>query len=254
MVTQVELMPKDRALECGAMALFGEKYDDEVRVLSLGDYSVELCGGTHVKRTGDIGLFHIVMETGVAAGIRRIEALTGQRAEQYLLTQESLLSRVCDELKTEPENLESRIQQLNKEKRALEKQVSDYRLQLASGDDRLANQIQNIDGCAVLVARIDNMDRKSLRAAIDQWRNKIKSGVVLFASVNDDKISLIAGVTKDRTAQINAGQLVNAVALEVDGKGGGRRPDMAEAGGKNIQALDQALERIPEWVRERIET
>lgn len=248
----IAFMPKEKALALGAMALFGEKYDDEVRVLSFGDYSVELCGGTHAQRTGDIGLFHIVAETGVSSGVRRVEAITGQHAEQHLIARENLVSHLCAELKTEPENLEERIRQLNKEKRAMEKQIADYQMQLVSGSDDLEKRIRNINGCSVLAARIDNMDRKALRSAIDRWRAKIKTGAVLLASVNDGKISLIAGVTKNCVDRINAGQLVNAVATEVGGKGGGRRPDMAEAGGKDVNALDCALKRVPDWVREHM--
>ena len=253
-------MPKDDAIKAGALAMFGEKYDDEVRVLSLGDYSTELCGGTHVTRTGDIGVFHIVAETGVASGVRRVEAVTGLEAWKHLKHCRELLDVVCEELKSEPDDLCERVRRLVRDKSDLQKRVEKYQMKMASGEtdlaDRIAERIVQIDqggvGCAVLAARIDDIDRKALRSAMDQWRDRIKSGAVVLAAVNSGKISLIAGVTSDCTERIHAGELVNAVAGQVGGRGGGRRPDMAEAGGEDVGALNSALDQVPDWVRQRI--
>lgn len=252
LVAEATYMPKDEAIKSGAMAMFGEKYDDTVRVLSMGDYSVELCGGTHVRRTGDIGLFHIVSEGGVAMGVRRIEAVTGEKARECVRQYRGLLHEMCDTLKAEPDKLAERAGQLVREKAELEKRVEKYQARLLSDDADLSERIVDVDGCAVLAARIDDVDRKALRLAMDRWRERIKSGAIVLAAVNAGKINLIAGVTTDCTGRIHAGELVNAVAGRVGGKGGGRRPDMAEAGGKDVEALNSALEQVPEWVRRHI--
>jgi len=248
-VVQTKLMSQEEAMASGAMALFGEKYGDIVRVISMGDFSVELCGGTHVNRTGDIGVFNIVSETGVAAGVRRIEAVTGPGALQWIKSNDATLQALASLLKSCREDLQDKVKQLVEKNRKAEKQVEQLKAKLASsqGSD-LASQAQEIDGIKVLAVRLDGADPKSLRDTMDQLKNKLGTAAVVLAAVNDDKISLVAGVTNDRTDRLRAGNLVNAVAQQVGGKGGGR-PDMAMAGGNNPAALDAALKSVPDWVR-----
>ena len=246
------LMSMDQALQSGAMALFGEKYGAEVRVLSIGDFSVELCGGTHVEHAGDIGLFRITAETGTASGVRRIEAVTGARALQWVRDNEQRLARVAELVKGSREDVDERVGQLLERSRLLEKELQQLKGRLASsqGSD-LAAQAVDIGGLKVLAARLDGADTRVLRETLDQLKNKLGSAAVVLAAVDGDKVSLVAGVTKDRTGQIKAGELVNMVALRVGGKGGGR-PDMAQAGGNQPANLDAALRAVPDWVRERL--
>ncbi|HEY9149782.1 MAG TPA: alanine--tRNA ligase [Gammaproteobacteria bacterium] len=248
---ETRLMPIAQAMESGAVALFGEKYGDEVRVLSIGDFSVELCGGTHVERAGDIGLFKIVNETGIASGVRRIEAVTGDGALAYIGETEKNLQRIAQLVKGGREDAESRVVQLMDKTRKLEKELEQLKSKLASsqGSD-LADQAMEVAGIQVLAARLDGVDAKALRETVDQLKQKLGSAVVLLAVVEEGKVSLAAGVTKDQTGRIKAGELVNAVAQQVGGKGGGR-PDMAMAGGNQPEHLDAALASVADWVRAR---
>ena len=247
-----QLMKQDEAMAAGAMALFGEKYGDVVRVLSMGDFSVELCGGTHVGRTGDIGLFKIISETGVAAGVRRIEAVSGPGALQWVRNSETNVQQLASLVKASQENLTDKVKQLLEKNRQLEKEVEQLKGKLASsqGSD-LLSQAEEIDGIKVLAARLDGVDPKSLRDTMDQLKNKLGSAAIVLAAVNGEKINLVAGVTSDQTNRIKAGNLVNIVAQQVGGKGGGR-PDMAMAGGNNPAALDGALNSVSGWVREQL--
>ncbi|MFZ5592853.1 MAG: alanine--tRNA ligase [Pseudomonadota bacterium] len=249
---QTRVMTYDQAVAAGAMALFGEKYGDKVRVLSIGEFSTELCGGTHVQRAGDIGLFKIISESGVASGVRRIEAVTGEQALVLVEEEEQRLVRIADMLKSGLEGVDDKVQQLVERARKLEKELEQVKGRMASqqGSD-LAAQAVEVSGIKVLAAALEGADPKSLRDTVDQLKNKLGSAAIVLAAVADGKISLVAGVTKDRTAQIKAGDLVNAVAQQVGGKGGGR-PDMAQAGGDNLAALAGALAAVPEWVRQRM--
>ncbi len=249
---QTRIMSPDEAIASGAMALFGEKYGDEVRVLSMGDFSVELCGGTHVERTGQIGLFKIVNETGIAAGVRRIEAMTGQHALDWVNAGEDQLLRVASLLKTDREHVAARVEQTLERSRALEKEVEQLKGKLASAQgDELAEQAIEVNGIKVLAARLDGVDPKSLRDTVDQLKNKLGSAAIVLATVQGDKVSLVAGVSRDQTKVIKAGELINAVARQVGGKGGGR-PDMAQAGGNDPSALPAALASVPDWVRQHL--
>jgi len=247
-----KLMAIDDARESGAMALFGEKYDDEVRVLSMSEFSVELCGGTHVKRTGDIGLFKITNETGTAAGIRRIEAVTGQAAVKKVIDDESKLDELANLVKGNRDDVTDKVTQLLERQRKLEKELEQLKSKLASsaGSD-FASQATNIDGIKVLAARMDGADAKALRETVDQLKNKLGTAAIVLGSAEGEKITLIAGVSKDATNRIKAGDLVNCVAQQVGGKGGGR-PDMAQAGGNNPAALDAALASVNAWVTETL--
>jgi alanyl-tRNA synthetase len=250
---ETKLMKLEDARAGGAMALFGEKYDAEVRVLRMGDFSTELCGGTHAARTGDIGLFKIVSEGGVASGVRRIEAVTGRGALDWMRLQlEEPLANVARTLKSDRAQAAQKAQQLADRVKQLEKELAQAKGQMASaaGDD-LASRAEEIGGIKVLVARIDGLDAKAMRDTLDQLKIKLKTAAVLLASVADGKVSLVAGVTADATARLKAGDLVNAVAQQVGGTGGGR-PDMAQAGGNNPAALDVALAGVPDWVRSKL--
>jgi len=249
---ETKVMDLDEAKESGAMALFGEKYDSKVRVMSIGEFSTELCGGTHVNAAGDIGLFKIVSETGIASGVRRIEAVSGQAAIDWVEGSESRLREVSELLKADRESVTNKVKQLLERTKALEKELDQLKGKLASaaGTD-LAGQAVDIDGLKVLAARLDGADPKSLRDTVDQLRNKLGSAAVVLATVVGDKVSLVAGVTKDRTGDLKAGDLVNSVALQVGGKGGGR-PDMAQAGGNDPAALDAALASVTDWVRNQL--
>ncbi len=251
---ETKLMSQDDAVASGAMALFGEKYGDTVRVLSMGDFSVELCGGTHVSRTGDIGLLKVTSEGGVAAGVRRIEAVAGAGALRYIGETEKSLSQIAGILKADAGTAEAKVRQLMDRSRALEKEVDQLKSKLASsqGGD-LASQAVEVDGIKVLAARLEGGDAKSLRDTVDQLKNKLGAAAVVLAAVDGDKVSLVAGVTKDETKRIRAGDLVNNVAQQVGGKGGGR-PDMAQAGGKDPSGLDAALQAVPDWVRTQLGT
>ncbi len=248
---QTRIMAIEEAMNSGAMALFGEKYDAQVRVLSIGDYSTELCGGTHVHQAGDIGLFKIVSETGTAAGVRRIEALTGNRALDWVAEAEQTLNQLMTLAKTGRESLADRIAQLLEQNRRFEKEISSLQGKLASnqGSD-LASQAIEINGIQVLAAELKNMDVKQLRISLDQLKEKLGTAAILLATVKDSKISLIAGVTKNATDRIKAGDLMNHIAKKVGGKGGGR-PDMAQGGGNDPSQLKGALESVTEWVKNK---
>ncbi|MDH5651361.1 MAG: alanine--tRNA ligase [Gammaproteobacteria bacterium] len=243
------LMSHKEAIKSGAMALFGEKYGDEVRVLGMGDFSIELCGGTHVKRTGDIGCFKITSETGIAAGVRRIEGVTAKQAEAWVESGESQLQQIAGMLKGSRESAQDRVRQMLDRNRQLEKELEQLKAKLAGaqGSD-LAGQAQDINGTNVLAARLDGVDPKSLRTTMDKLKDKLGTAVVVLATVAEDKVSLVVGVSKDRTDRIKAGELVNMVAQQVGGKGGGR-PDMAQAGGNQPENLDTALASVSDWVR-----
>ncbi len=248
---QTRIMAIEEAMNSGAMALFGEKYDAQVRVLSIGDYSTELCGGTHVQQAGDIGLFKIVSETGTAAGVRRIEALTGTRALDWVAQAEQTLNQLMSLVKTGQESLPARIAQLLEQNRSFEKEISRLQGKLASnqGSD-LASQAIEINGIKVLATELKNMDVKQLRITLDQLKEKLGTAAILLATVKDSKISLIAGVTKNATDKIKAGDLMNHIAKQVGGKGGGR-PDMAQGGGNDPSKLKGALQSVTEWVRNK---
>ena len=245
-------MSKDKALDAGAMALFGEKYGDVVRVLSIGDFSVELCGGIHVNSAGDIGVFKIISETGIASGVRRIEAVTGEGALQWIKDNENQLATIADVVKVSKSEAKDKVVQLVERNRILEKELNQLKAKLATqaGSD-LASSAIEIDGMKVLAHKIEGADPKSLRDTLDQLKNKLGSAAIVLGTSSGNKVSLIAGVTKDQTSRIKAGDLVNAVAVQVGGKGGGR-PDMAQAGGTDPAALDAALQSVPDWIRANI--
>ncbi|BAW80761.1 alanyl-tRNA synthetase [Candidatus Nitrosoglobus terrae] len=245
---ETQIMPLQQALNSGILALFGEKYGEWVRVLRMGDFSTELCGGTHVGRTGDIGLFKIISEAGIASGIRRIEAVTGEMALQWIEENEICLRSIATKLKALPDKVIDRIEQLQQQTRQQEKELQLLRAKLANveGGD-LSAQAQEICGVKVLAAKIEGADVKTLRDTVDQLKSKLTTAVIILGSVVEDKVILIAGVTKNTINYIKAGDLVNFVAEQVDGCGGGR-PDMAQAGGKNPSKLDEALRAVPTWV------
>jgi alanyl-tRNA synthetase len=244
------LMNMDDAVKAGAMALFGEKYGDEVRVLAMGrdSFSVELCGGTHVSRTGDIGVFRIVSESGIAAGVRRIEAVTGVGALSEIDSLDTALQGVCLELKAQPDNVVSRVAAMRGQIRELEKQIDQLKMKMAqAAGGELASQAIEVRGVPVLAARLDGADAKALRDAVDQMKSKLGDSVVLLASVVDDKIVLAAGVSKAVTDRVKAGDLMREFATRLGGKGGGR-PDMAQGGGTDVAALNDVLGAVPAWV------
>ena len=249
--TAAQVMAFDEAVRGGAMALFGEKYGDSVRVLDIG-FSRELCGGTHVQRTGDIGLFKIVAEGGVAAGVRRVEALTGQNALAWVQQAAGTLGEAAAALKATPAELNGRIGQVLDQVRTLERELARLKSRLAAsqGDD-LAAQAVEIAGIKVLAASLDGVDPKSLRETVDKLKDRLRSAAIVLAAVEGGKVSLIAGVTPDATSRVKAGELVNFVASQVGGKGGGR-PDMAQAGGTDPAALPQALAAVSAWVAQRL--
>jgi alanyl-tRNA synthetase len=247
-----EVMAIENAKGQGAMALFGEKYDDDVRVVSMGDFSLELCGGTHVQRTGDIGLLKIVSEGGIAAGVRRIEALTGARAVEWLAETDMQLNQLAGLVKGARDAVTDKVRSVLERNRQLEKELEQLKAKLASsaGND-LASQALEVGGIKVLAACLDGVDPKGLRDTLDQLKNKLGSSVVLLATVVEDKISLVAGVTKDLTSKVKAGELIKQVAEQLGGKGGGR-PDMAQGGGSDVEALPKALQAVESWVEERL--
>ncbi len=237
-IIQTDIMDIEAAKSKGAMALFGEKYDSQVRVLTMGDFSTELCGGIHASHTGDIGLFKILSESGIAAGIRRIEAVTGERA--------------LDAIDEQHAQYEVKLSESVQKTKALEKEIQHLNDKLASAaSSNLVDQVEEINGIKTLVTRLDGADSKNLRVMMDDIKNQLGSGVVLLGNVKDDKISLIAGVTKDLTGKVKAGELVNVVATLVGGKGGGR-PDMAQAGGSDVSALPEALNAAREWLKAQL--
>jgi alanyl-tRNA synthetase len=245
------VMAIEDAQKTGAMMLFGEKYGDVVRVIDIGS-SIELCGGTHVKRTGDVGLFKIVAESGVAAGVRRVEAVTGEGALAMVQLQEDQLQQVADAVKSQPQEAAARIAQILDNVKSLEKELSALKSKLASSQgDELLTQAQDINGVKVLAAKLDGADAAVLRETMDKLKDKLKTAVILLAAVSDGKVSLIAGVTADVTAKVKAGELVNFVAQQVGGKGGGRA-DMAQAGGTQPEHLSAALASVPVWVKPKL--
>jgi alanyl-tRNA synthetase len=250
--TRAESMEMEAAKKSGAIALFGEKYGDVVRVLKIGSDSIELCGGTHVPRAGDIGLFKIVFETGIASGVRRIEAVTGEAAVKRFINSENMLDTAAQKLKASRDELLPRIEQLQANSRSLEKQIEALKSKLASqtGGD-LASQAKQVKGIKVLAAKLDGANVKTLRDTVDQLKNKLGAAAVVLASSEGDKVSIIAGVTKAESKQISAGDLANLVAEQCGGRGGGR-PDMAQAGGNQPENLDAALESVLSWVETRL--
>ncbi|BEV70665.1 MULTISPECIES: alanine--tRNA ligase [unclassified Paludibacterium] len=246
-------MSYDEAIRAGAIALFGEKYGDEVRVLKMGDFSTELCGGTHVSRTGDIGLFKIVSESGVAAGVRRIEAVTGEGALQQVQAQDALLRELAQRLKAQQsDEILQRVSALQEQARALDKELAQLKQKLAANaGEALVDQAVEIKGIKVLAAELPGADSNALRETLDKLKDKLKSAAIVLAAVQDGKVALVAGVTADLTGRIKAGELVNSVAQQVGGKGGGR-PDMAQAGGTNPAPLAQALAGVTDWVAAKL--
>ena len=250
---RTETMPLDDALERGAIAFFGEKYDSNVRVLAIGDVSLELCGGTHVVRSGDVGLFKIVSETGIAAGVRRIEAVTGAGALAWVSALEEREARVMALMKSDPENLEERVGQVVMRARELERELEKARGKLAVQEgETLLGRAVDVEGLRVLAARCEAAGPKALREMLDRIRSRIEHGLVVLGSVEGEKVSLVAGVSKDLTDRVQAGPLINFVAGQVGGKGGGR-PDMAQAGGNDPSNLEPALASVEDWVRERLD-
>ncbi len=247
-LVDTNIMKPEEAKAAGAMALFGEKYGDEVRVLSMSEFSVELCGGTHVTHTGDIGLFKITSEGGVAAGIRRIEAVTAEYAMEWMDQGENQLAEIAGMLKGKRDDVANRVNQLMDKTRSLEKELEQLKAKLASsqGSD-LTSQAVEVNGIKVLAANLEGADVKTLRDTLDQLKNKLGTSAIVLAAVNGKKVSLVAGVSKDATDKIKAGDLVNSVASQVGGKGGGR-PDMAQAGGDKPENLPAALKGVADWV------
>jgi len=251
-MVETRIMDLEDAKASGAIALFGEKYAEQVRVLRMGDFSTELCGGTHVRAVGDIGLFKVVGEGGISSGVRRIEAVAGERALAWIEDEETRLARVAELVKGSASDVDAKVAQLVERSRRLEKELEQLKAKLASaaGSD-LASQVVDVDGVKVLAARLDGADPKSLRDTLDQLKNKVGSGVLLLATESDGKVSLIAGVTKDLTDRFKAGDLVKAAAEKVGGRGGGR-PDMAQAGGSDPAGIPAALELVNSWVQDRM--
>jgi alanyl-tRNA synthetase len=249
--TDAAVMGIEAAQKTGAMMLFGEKYGETVRVLSIGS-SKELCGGTHVGRTGDIGLFKVVGESGVAAGVRRIEAVTGANALAYLQSLEDTVQAAASSLKASPNELQGRIGQMLEQMRSLEKEVAALKGKLASSQgDELMLQAVDVKGLKVLSARLEGADAKTLRDTMDKLKDKLKTAVIVLAAVDGDKVQIAAGVTADSTGKVKAGELVNFVAQQVGGKGGGKA-DMAMAGGTEPAKIDAALASVLAWVTERV--
>ena len=244
-----KLMDIESARENGAMALFGEKYDDEVRVLSMGssDFSVELCGGTHAKRTGDIGFFKIVNESGTAAGVRRVEAVVGEAAYDYIANMENAIVSIASKVKANRETVLEKVEAAVAKSRQLEKDVLQLKAKLASGAGTdLAAGAKEINGIKVLAAKLDGADVPAMRSTMDQLKNKLGSGIIVLASNEGEKVTLIAGVTKDLIGKAKAGDIVKEIAPYVDGRGGGK-PDLAQAGGKKPKGIDDALAALEAW-------
>jgi alanyl-tRNA synthetase len=248
----IRTMSYDEAISAGAIALFGEKYGDEVRVLTMGDFSTELCGGTHVKRTGEIGYFRLLNETGIAAGIRRVEAITGHRAVQFAQEQQKQLADIATALKVQPPKVIDKIEQLQQALRQLERTVQQLQSKLATSqvDDLLTHAVE-IAHSKVLALQIEGVEPTLLRDMAEKCKDKLDSAVIILAYVNEDKVSLVAAVSSTLTHKIKAGELVNFVAVQVGGKGGGR-PDLAQAGGNSPQGLSQALQSVSAWVEEKL--
>ncbi len=252
-IVEKEVMPISEAKTKGALALFGEKYGDEVRVVTMGgEYSVEFCGGCHVNRTGDIGLFKVASEAGISAGVRRIEAVTGKGALTLVENEEQTLKQIMGVVNSGPLELVERVQQLAASNRTLEKQLGQLKAKMASSvGDELASQVIEINGTQVLVATLEKFNSKSLRDTVDRLKNKLGTTVIVLASINDGKVDLVVGVSKDLTKKVTAGDLANMVAEQMGGKGGGR-PDMAMAGGNDVSAVPSALESVKPWLEGKL--
>ena len=248
---ETRVMALDEAVAAGAMSLFGEKYENDVRVLSIGDFSMELCGGTHVERAGDIGFFKIISESGVAAGVRRVEAVTGQTAFDWVTRTDQVLRDVAAMLRGSREDVDEKVRELVERSRRLEKEVQQLKSKLASGQSGdLSTQAKDVGGIKVLAAQVDGADAKALRDAMDQLRDKLGSSVIVLAAVKDGKVVLVAGVSADLLAEFKAGDIVGAVAAQVGGRGGGRA-DFAQAGGTQPENLGAALAAVENLVRRR---
>ena len=247
-----QLMDLDEAKASGAMALFGEKYDEKVRVVSMGPFSTELCGGTHVKQTGDIGLFKIISEGGIASGVRRIEAVSGMGALAFVQQQQAVLQQAASLLKTDALGVAEKVAQTQTQQKELEKTVTALKQKLASqqGADVLSNIVE-INGVKALIAELEGVEAKSLRGMVDDLKNRIGEGVIVLGVPADGKVSLIAGVTKGLTSKVKAGELINFIAAQVGGKGGGR-PDMAQAGGSQPENLSEALQSVNAWLKDKL--
>ena len=249
---ETQLMNLDEAKAAGAMALFGEKYAEDVRVVSMGDFSMELCGGTHVNRTGDIGFFKIVSEGGIAAGVRRIEAVTGEVALQVVQSQSQQMGQMAGLLKTDPQGLLARMQTMMDQQKLVEKELEKLKQQLASNaSSDVLSKVFEINGVKVLSTVLQGVEAKSLRALVDDFKNQLGSAVIVLGVADDNKVSLIVGVTKDLVGKVKAGELVNMVAQQVGGKGGGR-PDMAQAGGSQPENLDTAIDSVQAWLQAKL--
>jgi alanyl-tRNA synthetase len=249
---QTQLMNLEQAKEAGAMALFGEKYAEDVRVVSMGDFSMELCGGTHVSRTGDIGFFKIVSEGGIAAGVRRIEAVTGEKALDIVQGQGQQMTQIASLLKTDNQGLTARIEQLLEQNKVVEKDLEKLKRQLASNASTdVLSEVYEIKGFKVLSTVLQGIEAKELRTMVDDFKNQLGSAIIVLGIADDNKVSLIVGVTKDLVPKIKAGELVNFVAQQVGGKGGGR-PDMAQAGGSQPLNLDSAIASVKAWLEDKL--
>ncbi len=247
-----KLMKYDDAVASGAIALFGEKYDDKVRVLRLGNFSVELCGGTHVFSTGDIGIFKITSEGGVASGVRRIEAVSGKQAMAWIGENQQAFDNIALLLRTPRDQVPAKVEQLVRRMKELEKELAAAKQELISGKaSEIKGEVVVVEGLSVIATRMDGADAKTLRDAVDRFKDKFDSAVVVLGSVDNGKVRLAAGVTKDAVDRIRAGDVIRPVAEQVGGKGGGR-PDFAQAGGSNPEALDAALKSVPGWVAEQL--
>jgi len=245
---ETKIMNVEEALQTGAMALFGEKYGENVRVVMVSDFSIELCGGTHTSRTGDIGLFKIVSESGVAAGVRRIEALTGEGAYRFVKEEERELLEIASSLKSVPGELSSKIERLLERQRELEKELSSFQDKLSHQElTNLLPSIREVKGVKVLSAKVDGKDVKRMREFVDQLKVKMGSGIILLGGQSQNKVSLILGVTSDLTHRFNANELIKKIALLIGGTGGGR-PDFAQAGGTDSKKLDEALKAIDDLI------
>ena len=249
---ETRVMALDEAVAAGAMSLFGEKYESEVRVLSIGDFSMELCGGTHVERAGDIGLFKILSESGVAAGVRRLEAVTGKTAYDWVADTDRVLRDIAAMLRGNREDVDEKVRELVERSRRLEKEVQQLKSKLASGQGGdLTSQAKDVGGIKVLAAQIDGADAKSLRDAVDQLKGKLGSSVIVLATVQEGKVVLVAGVSADLLTRMQAGEIAGAVAVQIGGRGGGRA-DFAQAGGSQPENLGKALAGVESLVRDRL--
>ncbi|MDE1990723.1 MAG: alanine--tRNA ligase, partial [Betaproteobacteria bacterium] len=248
---EVRIMKYDEAVKKGAMALFGEKYGDEVRVVGMGDFSTELCGGTHVHRSGDIGLFRIIAESGVASGVRRVEAVTGEGALEYTHRERDQLADVAQRLKAQPHEIASKLAQVLDNVRGLERELDRLKTKMAASESAdLVNQAVDVGGVKLLSAALPGADAKTLRETLDALKGRLSSGIIVLGAAAEGKVNLVAGVTPDLTGRFKANELANFVAQQVGGKGGGRA-DMAQAGGTDANRLAEALASVSGWVQER---